>query len=98
MPRALPAFAAAALLTAGCGYVGGPLTPLANVPSRVIDLAAVQRDSRIIVQFTVPRLTTEGVQSKTSGRNKRALTKGLRRRESGLEIGPDAEGVRPDLF
>ena len=60
MRRILPA-AAAALLMAGCGYIGGPLPPLANVPSRVTDLAAVQRDSRIIVQFTVPRLTTEGM-------------------------------------
>jgi prepilin-type N-terminal cleavage/methylation domain-containing protein len=38
----------------GCGYVGDPHPPLANIPSKVQDLAAVQRGSRIIVQFTVP--------------------------------------------
>ena len=52
--------AAAALFLAGCGYVGEPRPPLANVPPRVSDLAAVQRGGRVIVQFTVPALTTEG--------------------------------------
>src|ERR1035441_4773950 len=58
MKRFLPAVAA--LLLAGCGYVGEPLPPLANVPPRVSDLAALQRGGRIIVQFTVPTKTTEG--------------------------------------
>jgi hypothetical protein len=57
MTRFLPA--AAALLLAACGYVGDPLPPLANVPSRIADLAAIQRGGRIIAQFTVPLLTTE---------------------------------------
>ncbi len=51
--------AALLLLSASCGYVGGPLTPLANVPAKVTDLAAVQRGSIVIVHFTVPHLTTE---------------------------------------
>jgi fibronectin type 3 domain-containing protein len=50
---------------AGCGYVGDPLPPLANIPSRVTDLAAVQRGGRIIVQFTIPERTTEGIAIKT---------------------------------
>jgi hypothetical protein len=58
MNRFLPA--AAALLLAGCGYVGDPLPPLANVPARVSDLAAMQRGGRIIVLFSVPAKTTEG--------------------------------------
>ncbi|MGD0774362.1 MAG: hypothetical protein ABSC05_16225 [Candidatus Solibacter sp.] len=57
MKRFLPA--AAALLLAGCGYLGEPMPPLANIPPRVSDLAAVQRGGRIIVQFTVPTKTTE---------------------------------------
>ncbi len=60
MLRILAAILAAALLTTGCAYVGSPLPPLANIPSRVTDLAAVQRASRIIVHFTVPTQTTEG--------------------------------------
>src|SRR5437016_4929752 len=57
--RVACAFGAAALL-GGCGYVGEPLPPLANVPARVTDLAAAQRGGRIIAQFTVPLITTEG--------------------------------------
>jgi hypothetical protein len=34
--------------------------PLLNIPARVTDLAAVQRGSRVIFQFTLPPLTTEG--------------------------------------
>jgi fibronectin type 3 domain-containing protein len=66
MYRVLPALvAAAALLTGGCGYTGDPLPPLANIPTRVLDLAAIQRGDRIMVQFTVPPRTTEGVAIKT---------------------------------
>ena len=36
--------AAAVLILTGCGYVGGPLTPLANVPAQVTDLSTVQLD------------------------------------------------------
>jgi hypothetical protein len=57
MRRALPALAA--ILLTACGYIGDPLPPLANVPRRVNDLAAVQRGARVIVQFTVPAVTTE---------------------------------------
>jgi len=57
--------AAAVLLTAGCGYTGDPMPPLANIPARVNDLAAIERGGRIMVQFTVPPRTTEGVAIKT---------------------------------
>jgi fibronectin type 3 domain-containing protein len=49
------------LWTAGCGYVGDPLPPLANIPAAVTELAAVQRGGRIIVHFTAPMRTTEGI-------------------------------------
>jgi fibronectin type 3 domain-containing protein len=39
--------------------VGEPLPPLANVPAKVTNLAAVQRGSTIIAQFSAPLLTTE---------------------------------------
>ncbi len=51
---------AAALLLSACGYIGEPMYPLLNIPNRVTDLAAVQRGSRVIFQFTLPPLTTEG--------------------------------------
>ncbi|MGB7721351.1 MAG: hypothetical protein WBL65_15705 [Bryobacteraceae bacterium] len=66
MHRVFPALlAAAALLTGGCGYTGDALPPLANIPARVNDLAAIERGDRIMVQFTVPPRTTEGVAIKT---------------------------------
>jgi hypothetical protein len=52
---------AAAVLMAGCGYVGEPLPPLANVPAAVEGLTAVQRGARIVVRFQVPGRTTEGM-------------------------------------
>jgi hypothetical protein len=58
MRRILPILAA---FLSGCGYVSGPLPPLASIPARVTDLAAVQRGGKLIVQFTAPHLTTEGV-------------------------------------
>jgi hypothetical protein len=61
MLRFLPALVALVLLSAGCGYVGDPMPPLANIPAAVTDLAAVQRSTRIIVQFTLPSQTTEGI-------------------------------------
>lgn len=83
MRRLLPA--AAAVIAAGCGYVGDPLPPLANVPARVTDLSAVQRGNRIIARFTLPRMTTEGM----------ALKEPLK---LDLRIGPVPEPFRDDFW
>lgn len=53
--------AASLLLLTGCGYVGEPLPPRLNIPQPIRDLIAVERGNLIIVQFTLPTLTTEGV-------------------------------------
>lgn len=63
MRRLLPALVA--LTAASCGYEGEPLPPLANIPSAVMDLTAVQRGDRIVATFVVPKLTTEGRMLKT---------------------------------
>jgi hypothetical protein len=56
-------FAAAAicLFSAGCGYIGGTLPPLANIPVNPAGLAVVQRGSNLFAHFTLPQLTTESV-------------------------------------
>ena len=59
--RLFPLLAAAGMLS-GCGYIASPLPPLANIPARIVDVAAIQRGRNLVVQFTLPRLTTEGVQ------------------------------------
>ncbi len=55
------AFFSALLLLTGCGYVGNPLPPAMKRPVAVSDLAAVERGSNIIIQFTLPKITTEGL-------------------------------------
>jgi len=65
MPRILPELIAAALLLTGCGYIGSPVPPRANIPAPVTELAAVQQDASIIVHFRVPATTTENVAIKS---------------------------------
>lgn len=53
---------------AGCGYVGPPQPPALYVPVPPRDLRAIQYGDRILVQFTIPVLTTDGlVQTRLRG-------------------------------
>ena len=62
MPRfLLGSLIAAFLLSVGCGYVGDPLPPALNIPMPVTDLSAVQRGGKVIVEFSIPEKTTEGL-------------------------------------
>jgi hypothetical protein len=45
----------------GCGYVGEPLPPALRIPGKVTDLRAAQQEDRIVINFTVPELTAEGL-------------------------------------
>jgi hypothetical protein len=54
-------FVAATASIGGCGYAGEPKPPALRRPDKVTDLAAVERGSKIIVTFTLPRETTEGL-------------------------------------
>jgi len=62
--------AAAALAVAvgaasvGCGYVGDTKPPTLDIPSRVLDLRAAEYGTNIAVEFTLPPLTTEGLELK----------------------------------
>jgi hypothetical protein len=53
--------AAAVLALAGCGYLGPPQPPALNIPTAVTDLAAGEYGANLLVRFTLPALTTEGL-------------------------------------
>ena len=48
------------LLVSGCGSIGEPLPPLLNIPERSRDLSARQTPEGVVLEWTWPRLTTEG--------------------------------------
>lgn len=52
---------ALAMVLVGCGYVGEPLPPALNIPVPVPDLSAKQQGVNIVITFTVPNRTTEGL-------------------------------------
>jgi hypothetical protein len=55
------------VLCAGCGYVGDPLPPALNIAAQVRDLRVVEYGDRLIIDFTIPALTTEGLVVKRLG-------------------------------
>ena len=59
---ALPvlAFAAALLLTSGCGKKGDPTPPIRAIPAAVKDLALHQQGSDFVLQFEYPKTTVGG--------------------------------------
>jgi len=48
-----------AVVLAGCGYIGDTMPPALKRPVPVTDLTAVERGSKILIQFTVPKVTSE---------------------------------------
>jgi hypothetical protein len=58
IPLLLGPLVAAAALT-GCGYVGDPLPPALNLATRVTDLRAVEFGDKVLIDFTIPELTTD---------------------------------------
>jgi hypothetical protein len=54
-------------LLAGCGSIGEPLYPALHIPSRVTDLAVLERGSNLDIRFTISPLTTEGLPLKEIG-------------------------------
>ena len=59
------AYFLAAVLLAGCGYIAPPLPPSLDLPARVTDLRVAEIGDQIVVGFTIPPLTTEGLPLKT---------------------------------
>jgi fibronectin type 3 domain-containing protein len=45
----------------GCGTIGEPLYPSLNIPVRIADLHVVEHGNVLIIDFTIPAITTDGV-------------------------------------
>ena len=63
--RARVSAAAAAIVLAGCGYVGDPLPPALNIPVPVDGLKVRQIADRVTVEFSLSPYTTEGLSLKS---------------------------------
>src|SRR5262249_45012866 len=63
-PKVFGLFACSFLLAA-CGYVGNPLPPTLDIPQPISDLRVAEYGEKILVEFTVPPLTTEGLALKS---------------------------------
>ena len=50
----------------GCGYVGDPLPPALNIPTVIRDLRGLEYGGDVLVEFSPPTLTTEGLPLKSS--------------------------------
>jgi hypothetical protein len=59
--------AAGCVLVAGCGSIGEPLYPALYIPTKITDLVAVERGDKIVIYFTIPALTTEGLALRSIG-------------------------------
>lgn len=81
---AIFAFVLFSLLT-GCGYPGPVLPPLLDIPSQVPYVNAVEYGGKILIEFTLPELTTEG----NPIRNLRLLE---------VRVGPPVTPLLPQLW
>ena len=67
----------------GCGYIGPVLPPLLDIPQPVPYVNAIEYGDKILVEFTLPDLTTEG----NPLRNVRSLE---------VRVGPSVNPFSPD--
>jgi hypothetical protein len=83
--RVYPRSSAAILIFAlsGCGYIGPVLPPLLDIPQPVPYVNAIEYGDKILVEFTLPDLTTEG----NPLRNVRSLE---------VRVGPSVNPFSPD--
>jgi fibronectin type 3 domain-containing protein len=72
------------LTLTGCGYVGDPLPPALNIPTPVGDLRGLEYGRDILVEFSPPTLTTEGLPLKSS--------------KIELFVGPNVSPFSPDKW
>jgi hypothetical protein len=52
---------AAAIILSGCGYIGPIQPPALDIPQQPPDLRVVEYGAKLVVEFTLPNQTTEGL-------------------------------------
>jgi len=65
MKRGPVSVVACCIFVSSCGYVGDPKYPSLNLPVRISDLRAVQHANTLVIDFTIPAITTDGVAVKS---------------------------------
>ncbi len=65
MRRVSVVAAACCVFLSSCGYVGDPKFPSLNLPVKISDLRAVQHANTLVIDFTIPNTTTDGVAVKS---------------------------------
>jgi hypothetical protein len=53
------------ILLSACGYVGNPLPPTLDIPQAISDMRVAEYGEKLLVEFTVPPQTTEGLPLKS---------------------------------
>src|SRR5882724_6861928 len=61
MRTRIAAALAAIIMLSGCGYIGEPLPPALNIPIAVKDLRVLECGDNLLIEFTAPATSTEGV-------------------------------------
>ena len=56
------------LFAAGCGTIGAPLPPSANIPKQITDLHAVRKGDTVTLTWTAPDETTDGASVRKPGK------------------------------
>lgn len=88
--RILAAIAAFAAMS-GCGYVGEPLPPALNIATRIADLRVVEYGDKLLIDFTIPQLTTEGIELRRIASVDLRIGKG----EAQFDLGRWAAAAKP---
>jgi len=57
----LSAVSVACFLLTGCGYVGPVLPPSPQLPTPIVNLTAIERAGKILIDFQMPLRTTDGL-------------------------------------
>lgn len=52
------------LFLSACGYQGDPQAPSLKIPVAITDLSAVERGSKLIIDFTIPKRSTDNLELK----------------------------------